>query len=66
MGVTETIDNMLTYIYANSNNSQTVLSIFYDPKNAFDTIDNSILFCKLWGTGVKGFCLNLLKNYLDG
>lgn len=66
MGVYETTDTMLSYIYEKLNCNETVLSIFYDLKKAFDSIDRSIPFCELEGAGVKGLCLDLLRNYLSG
>lgn len=64
MSTTDTIAKLLTYVYDNLNNNIPVVTIYYDLRKAFDTIDHSILIAKLKGAGLKGTCLNLLINYL--
>lgn len=66
MGVNETVDKLLSYIYNSVNNSSHTLAIFFDLKKAFDTVNQSILLLKLQRAGVRGKCLNLLTDYLNG
>lgn len=61
MGVDETKENMLSYIYDKLNTTQTVIPIFYDLKKAFDTVDLNILFLSSGVLVSKAFVWNFLK-----
>ena len=41
-----------------------IISIFVDLAKAFDTLDYSILYGKLYYYGIRGVALDLLKSYL--
>ena len=45
-------------------NQKRVLGIFIDESKAFDTINHGILLEKLCRYGIRGNCLELLKDYL--
>lgn len=62
LGTNETVSRVLEYNHLDDNSS--VLTVFYDLKKAFDTIDHNILLAKLEGCGIDGISLKLLKNYL--
>ena len=47
-----------------ASNDETQLCIFLDLKKAFDTIDHSLLFGKLYCLGIRGPVHDLLKSYL--
>lgn len=63
MGINDSIDTLLDFVYNSLNENKLILTIFYDLKKAFDTINHNILFCKLYGAGFRGKTLKLLKNY---
>lgn len=54
----------LIYAYGLNNDGNSTLTVFFDLKNAFDTIDHQILLAKLKGMGFKGACFKLMENYL--
>lgn len=65
VGTNDTIGKFLSNVYDNINNGHPTLSIFFDLKKAFVTIDHSELLRKL---NYLGFCRNsfhLLKDYLS-
>lgn len=65
LGTTDTLDKFLNYIYDNINNNSLTLTIYFDLKKAFDTVNHDLLLAKLEGAGIMGNCLELLKNYLS-
>lgn len=65
MGTTDSISNMLSYIYNQLNNNTVTATIFFDLSKAFDSIDQNILLQKLESAGISGNCLRLLKDYLS-
>lgn len=65
LGTTETIDKFLDYIYNNINNNHIILTIYFDLKKAFDTVNHKLLLAKIEGAGISGICLELLSNYLS-
>lgn len=65
MGTNDSINNFLTYVYESLNNNLNVLAIYYDLTKAFDTINHTVLLSKLEGAGIRGLCLQLIKNYLS-
>jgi hypothetical protein len=48
------------------NNKETAIAIFCDLRKAFDTVNHSILLCKLHKIGIRGVALEWFKNYLSG
>lgn len=46
------------------NNNKKCLAIFLDLAKAFDTVDQNILVHRLEKVGVRGFALDIFKNYL--
>lgn len=63
MGINDSIDTLLDFVYNSLNDNKLILTIFYDLKKAFDTINHNILFSKLHGAGFRDKTLKLLKNY---
>ena len=47
------------------NRKLTIISMFIDLKQAFDTIDYNILIKKAENIGLRGIVLNWLRSYLD-
>ena len=52
-------------IYEKLDNNHNVLTIFIDLKKAFDTICHTTLLNKLYTIGIRGKCLDLLRNFLQ-
>jgi endonuclease/exonuclease/phosphatase family metal-dependent hydrolase len=46
-------------------NNEYAVTIFIDLAKAFDTIDYSVLFSKLYHYGIRGVTLDLFKSYLN-
>lgn len=61
----DSISSLLTTIYNAYDSDIKAISLFFDLKKGFDTINHEILLIKLERAGVKGNCLKLLKNYLS-
>ena len=55
----------VNHIQQSLKNGNHVLGIFIDLSKAFDTIDHSILLCKLNAYGIRGQALKLLESYLS-
>lgn len=65
LGTNDTVKKFLGDIYLSINKGEPTLSIFYDLKKAFDTIDHRILLKKLEFMGFHNSALSLLTNYLS-
>ena len=55
----------LKYIADNLEQKKHIIGIFLDLSKAFDTICHNKLLVKLENYGIRGNCLNLIKNYLS-
>jgi hypothetical protein len=55
----------LDTLYKELDNGESPISIFLDLSKAFDTIDHSILICKLKYYGFDNISLKLMENYLS-
>ena len=54
------IDNVVKSL----DNKEVLLSLFLDLSKAFDTLDHSILLCKLEYYGIRGILLDWFSSYL--
>ena len=55
----------IKYIADNLEQKKHIIGIFLDLSKAFDTICHNKLLVKLENYGIRGNCLNLIKNYLS-
>ena len=60
-----TINYSIKYIADNLKQKKHIIVIFLDLSKAFDTICHNKLLVKLENYGIRGNCLNLIKNYLS-
>ena len=59
------INYSIKYIADNLEQKKHIIGIFLDLSKAFDTICHNKLLVKLENYGIRGNCLNLIKNYLS-
>ena len=59
------INYSIKYIADNLEQTKHIIGIFLDLSKAFDTICHNKLLVKLENYGIRGNCLNLIKNYLS-
>ena len=59
------INYSIKYIADNLEQKKHIIGIFLDLSQAFDTICHNKLLVKLENYGIRGNCLNLIKNYLS-
>ena len=59
------INYSIKYIADNLEQKKHIIGIFLDLSKAFDTICHNKLLVKLENYGIRGKCLNLIKNYLS-
>ena len=60
----QAITELVGYILQSKNRNKHCASIFLDLSKAFDTLDHSILLCKLERYGVRGSALDWFASYL--
>ena len=61
LALLETVNRTTTAL----DNHQTLINIFLDLSNAFDTLDHNIILNKLNYNGIRDVALNLFKGYLN-
>ena len=59
------INHSVNYVVSKIEEKKHVIGILLDLSKAFDTICHSKLLIKLQNLGIRGNCLELLKNYLQ-
>lgn len=59
------VKSLLDFIYRNKFNKLTVLVIMIDFTRAFDSINHSLLFDKLYDIGIRGQALSWVKSYFE-
>ena len=59
------INYSIKYIADNLEQKKHIIGIFLDLSKAFDTICHNKLLVKLENYGIRGNCLNIIKNYLS-
>lgn len=59
------IINFITRILSNLNDGRFVASMFLDLAKAFDCLNHSLLFKKLFDIGIRGMFLKLLQSYFS-
>ena len=64
-GTTDACIKVINKIQSSIQSKNYVISIFYDFKKAFDTVDHHRLLFKLQKYGVRGCALNLFRSYLE-
>lgn len=64
LGTVDSLSKLLSNFYNNINLNNLCLTLFFDLKKAFDTIDHQILILKLYRLGISGISLDLIQNYL--
>ena len=62
---TDAISYFIRYIIEPLENDETICTIFYDLKKAFETINHQALLSKIYNLGVQGEAHNLLSTYLQ-
>ena len=55
----------MDYVTKHLENGKHVIGLYLDTKKAFDSINHSILLAKMNSYGLRGNCLNLIKDYLS-
>ena len=55
----------LNYIFRNIDDGKHVVTIFFDLSIAFDTINSSFLFTKLYNLGIRGTLLKWIESYVS-
>lgn len=56
--------NLIEQLYNNIDKKLKTGGLFIDVRKAFDSVNHTILLCKLNEIGFRGNCLSLLKSYL--
>lgn len=59
------ISTCLEFVYKSLNSKDNTLALFYDLSRAFDSINHSLLFSKLYSVGVRGNSLSWATSYLE-